>query len=145
MNAERKREEVGGTTVRRVIVLAALLCICPAGVRAAGEDTPAAARTRKLLKEKVTVDFKDTRLEDAIDEIKDQVKGLKVLLDTKGGVSRNITLTYEGKDVTVAEALDGMFKKNGLGYIVISERNNAYDGAVLVRQGKERGSPSRKD
>ena len=35
--------------------------------------------------------------------------------------------------------LDGMFKKNGLGYYVISAKNNAYDGSILIKQGKERG------
>jgi autotransporter-associated beta strand protein len=43
--------------------------------------------------------------------------------------------------VTLEEALDAMFKKNGLGYIVISKKNNAYDGSVQIKQGKERGSP----
>jgi hypothetical protein len=129
--------------VRRLLAFAAVLA-CLANAHA-DEDTPAAAKTRKLLKEKVTVEFKDTRLEDAMDELKDQVKGLKVLLDTKGGVSRNQTVTYTGNDVTVEQALDGMFKKSDLGYIVISKRANAYDGAVLVRKGKERGTPSKKE
>jgi type II secretory pathway component GspD/PulD (secretin) len=134
--------------VRRLIAIAAL-CSASLGVAYAAdkdsEDTPAAAKTRKLLKEKVTVEFKDTRLEDAIDELKDQVKGLKVILDTKGGVSRNRTLTYKGKDVPLEEALDGMFKKVGLGYIVISKKNNAYDGAVEIRASKERGYPEKAD
>ncbi len=130
--------------MRRLLALAAVLVVCPTLLGADG-DTPAAARTRKLLKEKVTVEFKDTRLEDAIDELKDQVKGLKVLLDAKGGVSRNQAINYTGKDVTVEEALDGMFKKSDLGYIVISNRANAYDGAVQIRKGRERGTPNRKD
>jgi len=129
----------------RLIALAALVCVAGLNVHAAEEDTPAAAKTRKLLKEKITIEFKDTRLEDAIDEIKEQVKDLKVLLDTKGGVSRNQTLSYSGKDVTIEEALDGMFKKNGLGYIVISKKGNAYDGSGMVRQGKERGRPEEEE
>jgi hypothetical protein len=132
--------------VRRLTVFAALLCLGLSGAHAADEaDTPAAAKTRKLLKNKVTVEFKDTRLEDAVDELKDQVSGLKVLLDTRGGVSRNQTLSYTGKDVAVEQALDGMFKKNGLGYIVISKKGNAYDGVVMIRQGKERGHPIKKE
>ena len=31
--------------------------------------------------------------------------------------------------------------RNDLGYIVISQKNNAYDGSIQVRQGKERGYP----
>ncbi len=109
------------------------------------DDTPAAAKTRKLLQTKVTVNFKDTRLEDVVDELKDQVKGLRMQLDTKGGVSRNQTITYSGTDVTLAEALDQMFKKNDLGYIIISKKNNAYDGSIQIRKGKERGFPLSKE
>lgn len=132
---------------RLVAVFAALLAMQAFVVFAADaeDDTPAAAKTRKLLKEKVTVEFKDTRLEDAVEELKEQVKGLKVLLDTKGGVSRNRTLTYTGKDVSLEEALDGMFKKVGLGYVVISKKGNAYDGLLQIRQSKERGYPDKKD
>jgi hypothetical protein len=133
--------------VRYPIAAAALFAMTIASAYAADkeEDTPAAAKTRKLLKEKVSVEFKDTRLKDVVDELQDQVKGLKILLDSKGGVSGNITITYTGNDVTLEEALDKMFMKNDLGYIVISKAKNAYDGLVLIRKGKERGYPSGKD
>jgi hypothetical protein len=132
--------------MNRLFAIAAIVCVAVLNVHAADDDdTPAAAKTRKLLKEKVTLELKDSRLEDAIDEIKDQVKGLSILLDTKGGVSRNQQISYNGKDVTVEEALDVMFKKNDLGYIVISKKGNAYDGAVMIRKGKERGTPQKKD
>src|SRR5947199_9136711 len=114
------------TVSRLCLPLALLLVVVVRPVRA--EDTPAAAKTRKLLKEKITVDFKDLRLEDCLDEIKEQVKGLKTVYAV--GVSRNQTITFAAKDKTVEDVLDGMFKKNGLGYIVISKKNNAYDGAV---------------
>jgi hypothetical protein len=130
--------------VRNLLTLAALFALCVTGAYAAdkdSDDTPAAAKTRKLLKQKVTCDFKDTRLEDVVDELKEQVKGLRMQLDTKGGVSRNQAITYKAKDVPLEEALDAMFKKNGLGYIVISKKNNAYDGSVQIKQGKERGHP----
>jgi hypothetical protein len=133
--------------VRRLVAVAVIVCVGLANTPAADkdDDTPAAAKTRKLLKEKVTVEFKDTRLEDVLDELKDQVKGLKMQLDTKGGVSRNMTVTYTGEKVTLEEALDQMFKKNDLGYIVISKKNNAYDGSIQIRKGKERGYPLTKD
>ncbi len=109
------------------------------------DDTPKAAAARKLLKTKVTVNFKETRLEDVIDEIKeDHVKGISIRLDTKGGVSRNQTITYKCADIPLEQALDEMFKKNGLGYVVISQKNNAYDGSILIKQGKERGYPLNK-
>ncbi len=123
---------------RTCLPLALLLAFC-AGPARADEDTPNAARTRKLLKTKVSVDWKDTRLEDALDEIKEQVKNLKIVIDSKGGVSRNQTLTYKADDKTVEEVFDAAFKKNGLGYIVISRKGNAYDGLVQIKQGPERG------
>jgi hypothetical protein len=109
------------------------------------EDTAKAAKMRKLLKTKIDVDFKDTRLEDAMDEIKEQVKGFKFLLHTAGGVSRNQPITYKAKGKAVEEVLDEMFKKPELGYIVISKKGNAYDGLVQVRKGKERGYEKKKD
>jgi hypothetical protein len=130
--------------MRHVLALTLASLLGAVGVQAGDkpEDTPAAAKTRKLLDTKITVKFKDTRLEDMIDELKEEhVKGIKIILDSKGGVSRNQTITYEGKDVTLADALDKMFAKNGLGYIVISKKGNAYDGVVQIRQGKERGYP----
>ena len=55
---------MGGMTVSRLCLpLAFLLAGAVSPVRA-DDDTPAAAKTRKLLKEKITVDFKEQRLED---------------------------------------------------------------------------------
>jgi hypothetical protein len=133
--------------MRTVLSVAVLFCatlLCVAADNKS-DDTPLAAKTRKLLKKKISVDFKDTRLEDAMDEIKEECKGLKYLLDTKGGVSRNQTITYKAKDKTVEEILDEMFKKPELGYIVISKKGNAYDGLVQVRKGKERGYEKKKE
>ena len=56
-------------------------------------------------------------------------------------MSRNQAITYKAKGVPLEEALDAMFKKNGLGYIVISKKNNAYDGSIQIKQGKECGHP----
>jgi hypothetical protein len=131
----------------RLLLATAVACLSLVSGYAADkdDDTPAAAKTRKLLQAKVTVEFKDTRLADVVEELKDQVKGLRMQLDTKGGVSNNQPITYNGTDVTVEEALDQMFKKNGLGYVVISQKGNAYDGSVQIRKGKERGYPAGKD
>jgi autotransporter-associated beta strand protein len=118
---------------------------CPADDKGGGDDTPKAAATRKLLKTKITVVFKDTPLKDVIEEIKeDHVKGISIRLDTRGGVSQNQAINYKGTNVTLEDALDEMFRKNGLGYVVISGKNNAYDGSVLIKQGKERGYPINK-
>jgi type II secretory pathway component GspD/PulD (secretin) len=133
--------------MRPVLSVAVLLALTVAVVRAdeKAEDTPLAAKTRKLLKKKISVEFKDTRLEEAMDEIKDSVKGIKFLLDSKGGVSRNSTVTYTAKDKSVEEIFDEMFKKLALGYIVISKKGNAYDGLVQVRKTDERGYEKKKN
>ncbi|MFM7150424.1 MAG: hypothetical protein ACKO23_11325 [Gemmataceae bacterium] len=103
-------------------------------------DTPAAAKARKLLQTKMSVDFKDTRLEDAKDEIMEEVKGLKILLDAKGGVSRNRTITFKAKEASVEDIIEGICKKlGGLGYFVMSKKGNAYDGTVIIKVGDERG------
>ena len=59
---------------------------------------PKAAATRKLLKMKVTFDWKDASFGDVLDDITDQVK-IKIIADTKAGVNRNKQMTYSCKDI----------------------------------------------
>jgi hypothetical protein len=140
--------------VRRLLVTTALFAATLAGLANAcaanKDDTPKAAATRKVLKTKVSVNFKDTPLRDIIEEIKDQVqdkakKKLGVLVDTKNGVSQNTKFTYKADNKPLEEVLDEMLKKNDLGYIVISQKNNAYDGNLRIVKGKARGYPEKKE
>lgn len=141
--------------MHRLIAAAGLFAVCLLGVvdlSAADDakDTPKAAATRKLLKTKVSVEYKDTPLSEVIDDIKDQVKEkakkpLGVRLDNKGGVSNNTKFTYKADEKPLDEVLDEMFKKNDLGYIVVSQRGNAYDGTLLIVKGSARGYPLKKD
>lgn len=125
------------------VVFAVAFPVCAADEKP--EDTPKAAKMRKLLKTKIKeVEFKEERTEDVMNELKEQVKGLRIHLDTKGGVSRNKKLTYKGKDVTLEQVLAGLFDKQGLGYIVISDKKNPYDGDLMIRVGEERGYPKKK-
>jgi hypothetical protein len=114
------------------------------------EDTPKAAAARKLLKTKISVEYKDTILREIIDDIKEQVKdktkkSLGIRLDNKGGVSNNTKFTYKADDKTVEEILDEMFKKNDMGYVIISQKGNAYDGTLLIVKGNARGYPPKKE
>ncbi len=124
-------------------LLAGTFAMALGGSLSAQETTtkviPAAKKTQDLLKTKISVDFEDTILKEAVQELKDQVKGLVILIDTKGGVSQNGKLTFKAKDAPVTEVLEGMFTKNGLGYVIINNAKDAYPGAVLIKQGKERG------
>jgi hypothetical protein len=123
--------------MRKVFSLGLLVAFILAPFWAAAKDTPKAADTRKKLQQKISIEFMDTCLEDAMDEIKGQVKGLGVIYDK--GISRNLTITLKADNKPLAEVLAGMFKKNGLGYVVISKAGTAYDGNLQVKQGPERG------
>ena len=141
--------------MRRLIVLSAALAALlglSAGLRAAdkGDDTPAAAKTRALLKQKVTCDYTDTPTRDMLDDLESQVKGLHFRTVTDGTIKLNHNFTFSTVDkttkkdepITVAEALDKMFGPIDWGYIVISQKGAAYDGGILIRGGKERGYPA---
>ena len=122
--------------------LAALIVV---GVAAFGlhlaraDDTPKAAETRKKLATKIDVEYNDTSLSDVVADLKEKVPALGIRLDVAGGVSRNLKFTYKAKQKTLADVLDGMFQKNGYGYVVTSKEGDAYDGSIFVKQGKERG------
>jgi hypothetical protein len=136
--------------VRRLFVLSAALTALiglSAGLSAADkpDDTPAAAKTRQLMQTKVACDYKDTPTRDMLDDLQDQVAGLKFKTATDGTIKLNHNFTYSAKDITVADALDKMFGPIDWGYIVVSQKGNAYDGVVMVRGGKERGYPADKD
>src|SRR5262245_47933903 len=123
------------------MLLAIVAVVGLADVRAADKDTAKAAATRKKLKQKVSVNWKDARLADIIDDIKEMVPGVSVRLDNKGGVSNNRKLTYTAKDRPLEDVLNEMFAKEGLGWYVISKEKDAYDGTIWVKIGKERGYP----
>ncbi|MHB1424726.1 MAG: hypothetical protein ACYC3I_16270 [Gemmataceae bacterium] len=137
----------------RLVVTASLFAAFLVGLvdlSAADEekDTPKAAATRKLLKTKLTVEYKDTSLRDVVADIKEQIKdktkkNLSVLIDTKGGVSLNTKFTYKADDKPLEEVLDEMFKKNDLGYLVLQK--GAYPGALQIVKGNARGYPAKKD
>jgi hypothetical protein len=139
--------------MRRLVVIASLFAAfgaCLVNLSAADDnDTPKAAVARKLLKTKVSADYKDTPLKEIIEDLQDQIKdkakkSLGVRVDTKNGVSQNTKLTYKADNKPVEEILDEMFQKNDLGYVVISQRGNAYDGTLLIVKGKARGYPEKK-
>ena len=82
------------------------------------------------------MDYKDTRLEDVVEDIKDQFNDKKmklfIFLDTKGGVSRNRTLTYKAKDEPLEKIFDDMFKKLGL---TLDKLSLARPDAIVMHPG----------
>jgi hypothetical protein len=129
--------------VRRLLWTVAL---CTAGVgtlwaaERASKDTPAAAKTRKKLKQKLSVDFKDTRLRDVAITIQKELDNrVSIKLDNDGGVSNNLTITYSADNKPLEVIFDEMFAKNQLGYVVISNARDRRDGFIIIKKGKQRG------
>ncbi|MFN4260217.1 MAG: tetratricopeptide repeat protein [Gemmataceae bacterium] len=137
--------------MRRLVITATLVAFCGLGfvVADAPKDTPAAAATRKKLKVKLSVDYKETRLADIVMDLKEKIEdvtGMNISfhLDNPGGVSNNQTITFAAQNMPVEEILNEMFEKAALGYIVASgkfKNSDRYDGWVIITKGKERGYP----
>ncbi|MCS7014645.1 MAG: hypothetical protein NZM42_00830 [Gemmatales bacterium] len=98
-------------------------------------EPPSVAAVRKRLQTRISVDFKETRLEECLNELKSQVDGLNFYRGV--GVSNNLTITYQAKDQTVDEVLRGMFKGRGLGYVIhrATKPGDRYDGWIQIVQG----------
>lgn len=125
----------------RYLVTGVVVVLCTGFARA--QDTAKAAETRKKLQQKITVEYKDERLEDVLDDLKEKAK-VSFRLDSKGGVSKNRKLTYKAANKPVEVILDEMFKNQELGYVIISKDKDAYDGGILIKVGKERGNEEKK-
>jgi hypothetical protein len=104
-------------------------------------DSPNAAKTRKKLKEKVSVDYDNTAIREVQADLKSQIEGLPVRIDFKGGVSGNLTITYKADKKTLEEVLDGMLKKKGgLGFYIESNAKSSEDGTLwITNRPNERG------
>lgn len=129
----------------RSIVLFAVLFVAPGSAFAqpGAKPTAAAAVTHaKALKAKVTVDYKDVRLGDVLKEFAAQVdmRADVILFWTYGkDFPYAQKVTYACKDKPLEVALDELFKKDGLGYVVVSKDGDKHDGWVLLTTTGERG------
>jgi putative peptide zinc metalloprotease protein len=103
--------------------------------------SPAATKSRRLMKMRVTVAWNKTRLADALADLQKQVRGLHLYLDKDGGVAENLPVTYQAKDQRLGWVLDAVFERLGLGFVIQSEAGEEHDGWLLVRAGRERGEP----
>jgi hypothetical protein len=128
--------------VRALLAASLLGLILAVAYAAPSDDTPKAAATRKLLKEKVTFTWKDVAFGDVLEEMKEKVKGLHVRVDTQSGVNLNKQISYSCKDVPLEKALAELLGKYSWGYYVMSKRADGYDGVLHVRAGSERGYPA---
>lgn len=109
------------------------------------KDSPIVAKTRKKLETKISVNFTDERLKDVVAELEKEAE-VKFRLDTKGGVSGNMSFTYKAEEKSVKDILAEMFKGKGLGYVIHRKQNNTdrYEGYIDIKQGDERGDEIKK-
>ena len=120
-------------------ILALLLAVPVMADSQKETDSPLTAAVRKKLRQAVSVEYKDTRLEDVVEDLKKQVENLSIWIDTAGGVSRNQTFTYQAADKPLAEVLDGLFKQTDLGYLIGKKKDRRYEGWLIIKKGKFRG------
>ena len=127
--------------MRRLLVLALPLLVCSAGFAPADDDSAKATATRKLLKQNVTVEYKDEALRDVVDDLRNQIGKTKLFVkpDTTSGVQLNTKITLTMKDKPLEDVLNAICEKNGWGYFILSKEKNAYDGHLVLKVGKERG------
>ena len=129
------------------IALVIFLCVpndrAQAAEPASSRDTPLAQRTRTvLLKVKVTVNFKDHVLREALKELADQVEmsvDRPVLWTYLPELVSGKKVTFSCKDKPLDEALGGMFKGTTFGYVVIAQADDRRDGWIRITATGERG------
>ena len=119
----------------------ALLLAGPAA--AAGPDTPAAAYARETqLKARVSVAQKGLPLIDFLKELAAEVEKRQVKTPKwtyAADVPKSLPVTYSCKDKPLEDVLAEVFKAPGLGYVVVSQEDDKYDGFLRVVKGPERG------
>jgi hypothetical protein len=109
----------------------------------AAKDTSLADRTRtKLLKVKVSASFEKVSLRDVLKELAGQVEMAverPVMWTYADSIPADTPVSYSCKNKALDAVLDELFKKHGLGYVVISKMDDKHDGWVRVTKGDERG------
>ena len=118
----------------------ALSLIVSLGAQEKKADPPIVAKTKKKLNTKITVNFTDEKLKDVVSELEKEAE-VKFRLDSKGGVSGNMSFTYKAEEKSLKEVLAEMFKGKGLGYVIHRKQNNndRYEGYIDIVQGDQRG------
>jgi len=106
--------------------------------------TPAAELTRsRLLKVKVSGDFKPSRLGDILKEFAGQVEmqtEQPLFWSYAAGFPYSRKVTFSAKNLALHEALDQLFAGvEGAGFVVISREGDKHDGWVRLTTGGERG------
>lgn len=131
----------------RVAMLAALAVLAlgsPSPAQdAKAKDTEAANRTRtKLLKARMTAEFKNVPLRDVLKELAaqtDMTADRPVMWTYGTDIPAAKPVTYTCKDKPLDAVLDELLRGPGLGYVVVSDAEDRRDGWVRITTGGERG------
>jgi hypothetical protein len=115
------------------------LAAMPAPAQAQGEESPAAIAARKKLKQKITLELKDTGFKDLTEEIKRELdKPISFKIDNTSGISNNSKVSFTCKEKAVEDILNELADKYEFGWYVVSNPKDRYDGWVLIRKFKEK-------
>src|SRR4051812_19580833 len=91
-------------------VVLALFGIVPQAL--AQDETNSAKATRKRLQQKITVDLKDVRFKDALDELKREMDNrVSFKVDNVSGISNNTKVNIVAKDKTLEQVLNDLCDK----------------------------------
>jgi hypothetical protein len=131
---------------RLLLIFVTLMAAAPAGRPAEPpRDTLAAAHTRQhKLKGRVSVDFQEVELAEAIRAISLQLEDQKLgaLCARFGpGASKLTRVTFTAKDQPVEVVLDRLLGSLKLGFFVIAKPGDRADGWLFLDAGSERGYP----
>lgn len=127
--------------MHRFVFTLSVLAITLASVWAQDKDTEKAASTKKALESKISVDYKDTLLQDVLVDLAEKAKAaskqdVQFKRDPTGGATQNQKINYVAKDKTVKVVLDEFTKEAGLTWSVISGKykgfGTKYDGFVFI-------------
>jgi putative peptide zinc metalloprotease protein len=99
----------------------------------------AAKLARKRLRAKVSVAFHDAKLSDVLKELSMKSRGLNLALQTSDSKEADLPVTFEANGTPLMEVLNQALDPLGMGYYVVSDEKNPYDGWVRLRPGRERG------
>jgi hypothetical protein len=123
-----------------LLAVGAALLLAAGSAPAQEKESPSAKATRKKLKKKISVDFAESRMKDAMNDIKlefDNRLGIKI--DNVSGVSNNSKVTFKADDQPLEKILNDFCKKYEIGWFVLSKPGDRYDGWIIIRKSNERG------
>jgi putative peptide zinc metalloprotease protein len=107
------------------------------------QDSRAARTTRRRLQGRLGVHYEGRPLGEVLDDLGRRAPGgaLAIVHDEKlSEALLREPVTYRADGQRLATVLDRVLERHGLGYVVLSEPGER-DGALLIREGRERGYP----